>query len=378
MKKNLFTSICLVSLLLCSTSWAQTGSLKKQYESQIQGNFSKYDDKLAVTKSILALAMKIAEANGIDTQVENLTTETGELKTYPALRILPTSTSIANNETQYIEKNYGGMKLYLSPYDLKRSGSNAFFKPDGSMIGVPRDFIYNLLSESYQHEKMHATTYLHLIQGSADTYAGVFKLVKGETLSDKNNAGYNRFASVDEFLTTIFSAKETCTTLYGIYKKNSSADFLKDMKNEDLLSEILFSLENGIGLSAQAADLAERANKALTLKNVTVQKQKISLGSKLSKDIFTFKILVESYERKMKPGGGGGYSAPVANGAELSFYALYNDEAKLKLRLQEIAVKGKNLEEQARITHKKVGVRIMYADLLSTNMENLYQACANL
>jgi hypothetical protein len=369
MKNLLFLLLILITL---PYSFARDG----EFESLLRGRFGRYDDVLQVTQQILKKAKEVALENGIDVQIENLTTETGELKTYPALRILPSPSSRANIEARSMQEKYGGLKLYLSPYDLKRSGANAFFKPDGSIIGVPAEFLYNLLSESYLHEKMHATTYLKLINAEDDTFAGVFKLIKGERMSERNSEGYTRFSSLDEFLATAFSAKSNCEELYTIYKTTPPSEFLKDEKNEELLSQILFNLQIGQGLTAQTSDLIEQSMKAVENGNYSIETSKISLGTNLNKEVVTFKILVNSTERVFQAGRGS--QVNVANGVEIKLHSLSKDVSKLKNRLQKILVKAQDVEVKTKQSKQHIGVRIEFADLKTTNVEKLNQACQQL
>jgi hypothetical protein len=369
------STLILIGLIYTRLTFGQSISqIKNNYQQLIQGRFGQYDNRLNKTNEIINLAQSIARHYGIQTKIETLHTSSGELKSYPALRILPQGKTASNQEALKLEKNFGGLKLYLSPYDLKRSGSNAFFDPNGSKIGVPYNFIYNELSESYWHELGHAKTYQKLINNIDDRYAGVLKLLKGQYLSNRNQHGYFRFSALDEFLMTAYSADLNMQKLYAIYRNTTPREF-NSRANEEILANILFNLETAYYLSLQTIDICERSQIALRNGQYKIDTESIKLGDRLIKNVFAYRFTLDSYERVLDPSRRGTTMlSPIEKGSEITFYANSQNNSHLIHRLDHIKSKAQLYAEQTNQLKKMIGVRIMYADIASTDIEALAKA----
>src|SRR5690606_5102788 len=124
---------------------------------------------------------------------------------YPALEILTHGSSEQNQEARRVSNEMAKIPLIFSPYDLS-FGSNAFFDPNGSKIGVPyRFFIDGAQDSSYLHELYHAETYKKVMTGENTIWAGVIQAKDGKQISKTNSSYYFRFASLDEIAATALS-----------------------------------------------------------------------------------------------------------------------------------------------------------------------------
>lgn len=341
------------------------------YEYSIKGPFRSFEDPVSQTREILKLAEVIAKQNGIFVQKEILKNPRNNTQ-YEVLRVLAQGSSVANREAARVEKEFEGLKLILSPYDLKRSGSEAFFNPDGSSIGVPSDFIYNRLSEAYWHEIKHAITFQKIIKGREDQYAGLMTVKNGTYLSQSNLASYFRFSSIDEFRATLFSASFDMHNLYENFKNSKGKDFYNE-SNESLLTKVYNSLNAGKGLCGQIKDVSLRSIESLNKANYTVAKSTLKLGSRGKRDIYHFVIKIDSYERELMPGGGRTYLKAIENGAEIHLYSLTSDIDQIVRRLDKLAREGDDFKREVELILRSIPVRIEFPDLARTQIDSLAQ-----
>lgn len=317
----------------------------------------------------LELGKKIAQQNNLNTKYINLKDRQGN--SYQALQVLSSPTSEISNEIEDLRKNFGNIKLVFSPYDLGRSGAKAFFDPNGSKLGAPYTIVYGKLSESYFHEKMHADTYLKVLNKEEDTFAGSMKLLKGSRISQYYHDGYIRHASFDENLTTEFSLKENTKELYQIYRSSSQSEFLNDDLNEDILGDIKFSLENAIGLSKQVKDVIAQARTKVQLGQYKITRIKLTIGN-ISRTVDQVEILVNSTDRVFN--NGRGEQIDVANGTELKFQMINSSKDSILNKFKKIENEANRIITKYPAALKEIGTRIFYADLKSTNITALYNA----
>lgn len=359
--------LLITTLLFSFTLYAQvTDADISQFYHSASGRFGRYDDQNEVVKKINDHAIKIAKSKNIE--VKKIKFDNIE-----ALKILPSYSSKINQEALRVEREFGGMELIFFVYHLKRGGSNAFFNPDGSVIGVPKEFILGEFSESYFHELAHARTYQRIIKGLDDTYAGLYKALEGFQVSRALSGGYARFASLDEFKTTLYSASLSMKKLFDIYNQTQDKKaFYRNRSNEELLSEILHSLEVGANLSKQVSDIAERVITHLNQSEFELATTKLRLGSELESSVYSFKVLSDSYSAETA----GRYTIH-SKGSLFTFHSLTKDKTQLIKRLSKLSLEGKKLANEALEIKKLIGLRIMYADLATTDVPKLAKQLVN-
>lgn len=368
--------ILLFFVFLTSHLYAQSVTPEEidRFRYDMRGSFRANDDKIEATKKLVEAASRIAKNNNIDHTILSLTNERSGEK-FLALEILPSFSSLANKEALRLEREFGGLKLIFSPHELKRgmNGTNAFFVPSGERIGVPTDFLFNQITESYLHELGHATTYLKLIKGLDDTYAGVLQVTQGWQMSRLNGAGYARFSSLDELKTTLLSASLSTKELYSIYKTYTDRRaFNNNRELEEKLSGILFSLDNAYNLARQTHDIAKRSIEHLQKNEFKRNLEMIRLGDKLAAKVYAFSILSTSYESQTAL-----RFTEFKEGAVFKFYALDKNVSTLIKRLEKIVKETEVLIPETNRLRKLIGVRIQYADLASTDMEVLARELAD-
>lgn len=358
-----------IFLLLPGTVFSQN-SLVEKYKESYSNLRTRNGVDLKGINRVIDIAKDLADYHRL--RYKEITLYDRKNNSYPGLQFLEDSFSFVGKEVQDLNRNFGEIKLVLSPYDLKRSGANAFFKPDGTMIGAPLEVAFNKLNESYFHEKMHADTYRKLLINNDDLFIGYYKLVKGERMGHENHEGYFRHASIDEMNTTEFSVKESMKKLYNIYKTTNKETFLKDKTNEELLGEVLFSLKNLIGLAKQSREVLDKAKVKLKNNQMDIKRTTLRLGDNLSRSIFEITLKVSSVERVFQ--NGRGENREVLDGTLINLKSFTTDKEYLLKRVEKIQTKANFIASKYPQALKLVGTRIFYADLKSTNIPLLYNA----
>lgn len=285
------TLLLIVLLLLSFVSWAQT-SLSDIPELNY-GFGNSPSSRLGRSEEIVSLTKKIALENGIQTKEIRLSDRKGQ--SYTALQVLPSGSHSLNKEALRIDRLMSGLPLVFSPYDLS-FGSNAFFDPNGSKLGIPYEFfVVGARSSSYQHELLHAGTYVELIAGRTPEWSGLVKLIKGTSVTDVNQSYYFRFSANDEILATALSIKLDAQILVQMKKSQTPKEF-NDFhgKASDTLNEIYFSALAGISLSKQTQSLANSALK--NLDKALIFEEALSLG-RMKKNITVVEFKLNSYDR---------------------------------------------------------------------------------
>jgi len=344
--------------------------LIEKYESSFSNLRVRNGVDIKEINSVLSLAKKLADFHRL--QYQEITLYDRKGNSYPALRFLAEPYSLVGKEVQTLISSYGDLRLVLSPYDLKRSGANAFFNPDGSTIGAPKEIAYNQLNESYYHEKIHATTYRDLIVNNSDTFIGYYKLIKGERMGLSDHGGYFRHASMDEMKATEFSTVESVKKLYDVYLKTPSKEFYSDRKNEELLSEVQFNLKNLIGLSKQSLEVLTKVKEKIKKNDRDIRRESLSLGDNLQSNIFEIKVLVSSVERVFE--NGRGQNKDIENGVEVLFRSNSSSNDHLLKRIEAISASSQKVLDKYPSALKLIGTRIVYADLKKTDIKALYNA----
>lgn len=324
--KNIFSLILLLGFSL--STFAQDYSNIAYYSGRRIGNSPA--ETISKAKQILADVQKMADAEGITLTTKNLSDKQGN--SYPVLVVSTSGNSDLNREAARVSSLMSGLPLVFSPYDLSRSGAQAFFDPDGSKLGVSYEFILGESDDpSYLHELSHANTYYRTVRGASPSWSGVMKLLAGEKMSSFNSNGYTRFASVDEIEATALSLHLASAKVLELRRTLPARDFNQGKERAQAhLVDAYFSAESGYYLALQSKDLAERAMKAQpTMKKITLK-----VGS-ASRSIDVSEFIIESYERKFT--GGRGADVPVANGTSYSLYwGSYPNTALLQKRLTAI------------------------------------------
>jgi hypothetical protein len=349
-------------LLLClfsSSLWAQDFSEILYYQGRSLG--STPAAQLAKTKEILAALKPVLESQGVETVTKNLKDRAGN--SYPVLVILPSSRSALNQEAGQVSSLLNGLPLIFSPYDLGRSGANAFFDPSGEKIGVSYRFILgDFRDSSYLHELSHAQTYARVMKGAHSLWAGVMELLKGENMSDHNRSYYTRFASVDELPATAYSLFLETNQILDYKRTLSAAEFLKGTEElNQTLREIHHSTKVGQALALQSADLAARALETRpTLETVTLK-----LG-RSSKEVIATVFLLDSYSRTFVAGRG--VTEPQAQGVRYKLYwSTKPTDAQLSQRLTALVKLGQEAYAAFQKTEKCLYVLVEFPDLGKTD-----------
>lgn len=358
MKKLIFILLLLSSFL----SFAQ--SLESEFLSQQHENFGRtYEQRLSKTNEVLLVAEKFAEEKGI--QLKRINLKNREGKSYSALMILPQGSSSQNQEAQRIGRTMSNLPLVFSPFDLS-SGSDAFFDPNGTKLGVPYGFFTTGPTEaSYVHELYHAGTYAKVMTNKKAIWAGVMKIVKGTYISLANGQYYFRFASLDELNATALSVKLETEELMALYRTQTPKDFYRSRGAADqLLNSIYQTILAGKYLAKQAADVASRS--ILKIGSAENKSINLSLGDS-TKAVFETVFNLDSYDREP-----GNRSIAHPNGTVFSLYSTTAEspESLLK-RLNEIKLKAVEAEKMFSEIEKKIYVMIEYPGLEKTDLKGL-------
>lgn len=358
--------LILINLLFVQLLFAQT-NVEQSFLSYAGKRLSNNTEvQLKESDIILKLAEQIAYERYIEVKLVTLKTKAG--LNYKALQILPGNSSPQNQEATRIHNQMNGLPLIFSPFDLG-FGSNAFFDPNGSKLGVPyRFFTDGVKDSSYLHELEHASTYQRVMNNNGTIWAGFMQALKGEALSTKNRSYYFRFAALDEILATAQSVYLDTLTLSKLKRELTPAEFNKSRGEADrTLIEVYFSALAGEALAKQNTDLATRALDGLN--SVTITPVSLSLG-RSTKSIYSAVFTLDSYEWKMVNGRGS--SVPVKDGARLTLYSTQKPTlAQIKKRLEEIIMRSSVAEEAFKDVIKNIYVLIEYPDVSKTNIEAL-------
>ncbi len=359
--------ITLLFLFLFSfLSFAQ--EIESRYLSAAHGNYGRdFSQKLSRTEEVLKLAEEVAEKYGVNTKRVSLKNREG--KSYSALEISTSGGSLQNKEALRVSRSMFGLSLILSPFDLS-SGSNAFFDPNGSKIGVPYEFIMEngIDNSSYLHELYHAGSYQKVLSGKSAPWAGLTKVLKGTYLSSKNKNYYFRFGAVDEIVATSLSLKLDALRLLELQRILPPADFYRSRGEADqILNEVYFSSLIGAALSRQTVDLVDRALSQLG--SVQNQSMKLNLG-RTSKNINESLFILDSYNWEIVRGHGA--AVPEAEGTYFSLYSARKPtNSELKSRLELIKSLAQRSESLFVDIEKSIYVLIEYPDLKKTDIARM-------
>ncbi len=358
-------------LILINLLWAQLLFAQTNLESSFLSNAgrrlgSTTQEQLRESDKIIEMAKQIAYERYIEVKEVRLKSSQGV--SYKALQIVSGNSSLQNKEAARVARSMNNLPLVFSPYDLG-FGSNAFFDPNGSKLGVPyRFFTEGIKSSSYLHELEHASTYWKVLNNRSTIWAGVMRVLKGEQLSPSNNQYYQRFAALDEILATALSIDLDTKDLVQMKRVQTPNEFHRsrgDAANK--LNEIYFSAKAGESLARQNADLAQRAIGILN--SAKIELIQLKLGNS-SKSIYATTFILDSYSRVMSNGRGS--YAPNKDGASFTLYLSTRPTANdLKNRLSAIVVKSQAAEAHFKNVAKGIYVAIEYPDLARTNVDAL-------
>src|SRR5690606_26697382 len=131
-------------------------------------------------------------------------------------------------------------------------------------------------------------------------------------------------------------------------------------------------LEIGIALSRQLQDISERTLELVKKNDFEISEISLALGSTLKSNVYEFKFLTDSFEAQP----GSRYDV-MSEGTELRYYALSRSPSKLENRLRTIISEAKSNELEAGQLKEMIGLRIMYADLPTTDVPKLAKELMN-
>lgn len=348
--------------LLIGSAFAQDYSGVLYYRGRSLGNTPAA--QIAKAREIITLVQGFASEQGTVTQLTNLTDKTGN--TYPVLVINPVKGSALNTEAERVLRVFGGLPLVFSPYDLGRSGADAFFDPTGKMLGVSYDFIlgdYN--SSSYLHELYHASNYQKVLAGKNPEWAGVMRALKGHYVSSKNTESYTRFVSLDELPATALSLHLDTQNLLQMRRTQTPVDFNRSRGDADnLLGEIYFSAKTGKLLARQVQDVLGRA----IVSTATPTNAPLTLGT-TTRHIPTLTFLLDSYSFNTT---GSRTLITEAQGTEFKLYSSTTLTSQfLQIRLQNLIAKARNAEAAFDRAEKCIYIMIEYPRLEKTDFSCL-------
>lgn len=359
MKNSIFALFLLLFSLL---SFAQT--LESEFLSQQGQNFGRtFEQRLARTNEVLLIAERFAEEKGI--QIKKINLKNREGKSYPALVILAQGSSSQNLEAARVSRIMSSLPLVFSPLDLS-AGSDAFFDPNGSKLGVPYAFFTKGATDpSYVHELYHAGTYQKVLSNKKTIWAGVMKIVAGTYISLANSQHYFRFASLDELNSTALSVKLETEVLMELYRTQTPQDFNRSRGVADqTINSIYHSILAGSNLARQAADVAARS-----LQNIAQAESKtikLSLGG-TTKDVTETVFKIDSYDREIA-----NRSVTHAKGTIFSLYSSATEnQSSIEKRLNEIRSKALVAEKLFNELEKKIYVVIEYPRLEKSDLKGL-------
>lgn len=346
-------------LLFVSSAFAQDYSSILYYRGRSLGNTPA--SQVAKARELIAAVKKIADEQGTITQSKTMTDKAGN--TYPVLIISAVRGNELNTEAERVSRLFSGMPLVFSPYDLGRSGANAFFDSTGKMLGVPYDFIlgdYN--NSSYLHELYHASTYQKVLAGKNPIWAGVMKATKGHYISPRNTEYYFRFVSLDELPATALSLRLDTLNLLQMRRTQTPQEFNRSRGAADnLLGEVYFSAKVGRYLARQVQEVLTRALAAQgNLQNVG-----LALGS-TSRNVPTMTYLMDSYS--FPTSGGRSQLIPEAQGSDIKFYSsTAPTAASFKTRLTTLINRARQSEAAFERAEKCIYIMIEYPRLEKTD-----------
>jgi hypothetical protein len=346
----------------------------KHYEEAMRGNLPRYGTPAEKTERFIQAAREFADRNGVKYEIMAGESKDGP---FPFMRILPVKGSPPNEEALRIHSAFGGMKLILSPYELKTSKANAFFMPSGRAIGVPVEYLYHPFSSDYLHEVQHATSYYRIILGHDDTFVGSFRLLKGDALSSLNSVGYTRHASVDEILATELSIRTHAKQLAWNYRFAKSAEakkaFYADPENERLLNQLYHELRILPSLARQSREVMTAARERIIAGKYSQTIEKLSLGTSLSAKVEKVELLVPSTQRVFS--NSRGVDQPVEDGARIILYGTHQNREQLLRRVDRVIRKSEELSRYHQgIIRKIYNPTTDHADLRRTNLEELIRS----
>lgn len=317
--------------------------------------------QVSKARELVNAAKKIADEQGTVTQIKTLTDKSGI--SYPVLVVSAVRGNELNNEAERVSRLFGGLPLIYSPYDLSRSGANAFFDPAGKMLGVPYGFVvgdYN--NSSYLHELYHASTYQKVLNGQNPLWAGVMKVLKGDYLSSRNTEYYTRFVSLDELPATALSLRLEALNLLQLRRTQTPQEFNRSRGAADsLLGEVYFSANVGRHLARQVQEVLTRALSTQSSSGTT----QLSLG-RLKKNLPTVTLIMDSYRYPNT----GGRSTLLAEpqGSEIKLYSSTAlTSSSLKNRLTTLISRARQAEAAFERAQKCVYVMIDYPKLDKTD-----------
>lgn len=326
--------------------------------------------QITKTREILAAVQKVAQEQGTVTEAKNLTDNAGN--SYPVLVISPVRGNVFNEEAERVSRQFSGLPLVFSPYDLGRSGANAFFDPAGKMLGVSYDFVLgNSKHSSYVHELYHASTYQKVLAGKNPLWAGVMRAVKGHYISSKNTEYYHRFVSLDELPATALSLRLDTSSLLEMKRTQTPQEFNRSRGVADsLLNEVYFSAKVGRYLARQVQDVLTRALNA----QGKIQNLALTIGQ-TTKSLPTMTYLLDSYSEPTS----GARSSLIAEslGSDIRIYSSTNPTpANFKKRLTTLIERARQSEAAFELAEKCVYILIEYPRIEKTDFGCLEREAA--
>lgn len=355
----------LILLLLLSTlGYAQTSLPEIRELNRGFGNAQVH--RIRRAQEIVKQVTVIAQDNGLDTKEVTLKTPSGE--SYKALQILPSGSHELNQEAARIDRVMTGLPLIFSPYDLA-GGSNAFFDPKGTMIGVPYEFFeYGFESSSYQHELIHANMYVQLHKGQTPFWSGQVKLLKGSFVSNANQESYARFAANDEIFATALSIKLDALVLAEFKRTLSPKEFNNfHGRAADTLREIYFGAKAGLGLAKQTVVLATSALQKLD--KAIFAEEAITLG-RVKKNISVVEFKLDGYEYSYQSGRSG-YIGHAGGTSFKIYFGKKPSIQEVERKLQGMNEKALASQSQFQAVIKAVPIVIDYPQIDKVNVDEI-------
>lgn len=326
--------------------------------------FGRLEQRLRVTTEALNVAQPYLDRKGV--RFSPITLQTKQKDTYSALEIETFGDSKQNHEARRVADLMAELPLVFSPFDLS-FGSNGYFIPDGSQLGVSYGFLIDGPEDStYQHELLHATNLNDVVNGKNPLWAGLMKVTSPEGyVSDKNSEGYARFAALDEMVTSALSVKLDAVNLAKLKATQTEKQFNDRWgTGHALLSDIHFTLLNAERLAKQIAHLSERA--LLKLDNVQINPVPMTIGNK-KQTRFQAVFILEAY----KYGGSRGYVA-IPNGTRFElFYGTQPTKEQLKARLEKILAFSKTAEPKFAAARKAIYMGLELVDVAKSDIDTL-------
>ena len=335
------------------------------YKGRSLGNTPKA--QIDKANEILGKVELIAAQKGISVKRVALSDRQGNR--YSALRVEPNHHSDLNREALRVSREFEGLPLIFSPYDLSRSRANAFFDSDGSKIGVPYDFILGDVSNSsYLHELFHATTYRDIIKGKNNIWGGVLKATPGKYISSKNTSFYWGFVSLDELPATALSLKLDVQSITELKRIQTSAEFQRSRGVADnLLGEIYQSVLAGSAVAAQLKDVSARA--LTQIANHKKENTLLKLG-KNSRQVITSVFSLDAFTREFQAGRG----VQVAHAKETEWKLYWGGnytQDQLRKRLEKIGQTASLAEAKFKETLECIYILIEYPRIERTDFRCL-------